>query len=154
MTAAVAAATAVVLAIAVWLAWCRAHLVTVVVTGSSMAPALSAHDRVVVRRVPGHRLAAGQVVVFAAPFLEAGSWVWRPPGDLAAAWSIKRIVAVAGDPVPAAVAWASGAVPAGSIVVLGDNRAASADSRLFGHVPIECVLGYVMNASPRAFPAR
>jgi signal peptidase I len=140
----VGTATALALAVSAWLSWCRANLVTVVVDGSSMAPTLSARDRVVVRRVRGHRLTAGQLVVFAAPVREAGAWVWWPADDpMAPAWAIKRIAAVAADPVPPAVASAvpAAVVPAGSIVVLGDKLDGSIDSRLFGQVPIECVLG-------------
>jgi signal peptidase I len=145
------AATALVLAASAWPIWCRANLVTVVVDGSSMAPTLSAYDRVVVRRVRRHRLAAGQLVVFAAPVRQAGAWVWRPADDpTAPTWVIKRIAAVAEDPVPPAVASAvpAAVVPTGSIVVLGDKLDGSVDSRLFGQVPIECVLGSVTGRWP------
>lgn len=155
MSVGVLVAAAIALALSVWVGWCRARLVTVVVDGSSMAPTLSTHDRVVVRRARGHRLAAGQLVVFTAPVREAGVWVWRPasrPADdpMAPAWVIKRIAAVADDPVPPAVASAvpAAVVPAGSIVVLGENPDASVDSRLFGPVPIECVLGSVTGRRP------
>jgi signal peptidase I len=39
-------------------------------------------------------------------------------------------------------------VPQGTIVVLGDNPAVSDDSRLFGPVPIEDVIGRVVNPRP------
>jgi signal peptidase I len=40
-------------------------------------------------------------------------------------------------------------VPADSVVVLGDNRAVSEDSRLFGPIPLSDVLGRVVNAPPK-----
>jgi signal peptidase I len=153
----VGAGTALALTGSAWLSWCRAHLVTVIVTGSSMAPTLSTYDRVVVRRARGHRLAAGQLVVFAAPVREAGAWVWRPADDpVAPTWVIKRIAAVADDPVPPAVASAvpAAVVPAGTIVVLGENLDTSVDSRLFGQVPIECVLGSVTGRWPASMCLR
>jgi signal peptidase I len=64
-------------------------------------------------------------------------------------WLIKRAVAVAGDPVPAEVASARGIafgtpVPPGALVVLGDNRGASSDSRIFGYVTDGDLLGVVL----------
>lgn len=48
---------------------------------------------------------------------------------------LKRVAGLAGDIV------ASVSVPKGSIYVLGDNRAQSDDSREFGPVPVESVIG-------------
>jgi signal peptidase I len=53
---------------------------------------------------------------------------------------LKRVVGLAGDTI-AIENGKSVSVPAGSIYVLGDNRAQSDDSREFGPVPIESVIG-------------
>lgn len=75
-------------------------------------------------------------------------------------WIIKRVVALGGDPVPAEVVGTvavspDGRVPVGSIVVLGDNREVSIDSRELGFIPGERVLGVVVrdlstDAGPRS----
>lgn len=125
-------------------------LVLVTVDGGSMAPAFRPGDRVLVLRRPGRRVARGRVVVVEQP--EAGHGWDRlpPPGrDLTDRhWYLKRIAAVAGDPVPAAVATAVGAgvdsqVPPGGLVVLGDAER-SDDSRQWGYFPAERVLGVVV----------
>ncbi|MEV0597249.1 S26 family signal peptidase [Nonomuraea cavernae] len=136
--------TAVVLAAcgalaALWL-WVRRRLVVVTVEGPSMEPALRDGDRVLVRRVPLPEVRTGQVMVARRPS--------RPgrPGD-AGPWLVKRVVAVGGDPVPAEVRAAVDArddrVPHGCLVVLGDNRARSADSRHWGYITAEHLLGVV-----------
>jgi type IV secretory pathway protease TraF len=63
---------------------------------------------------------------------------------------IKRVAAVPGEPVPEAV-WPAVAaiggqsVPAGSLVVLGDNTADSKDSRTIGYIPADRVLGVMLH---------
>ncbi|MEU5864404.1 S26 family signal peptidase [Nonomuraea sp. NPDC047529] len=61
---------------------------------------------------------------------------------------VKRVAAVPGDPVPHEVASLPDApgrvVPDGCLVVLGDNAAASRDSRHFGYVPADWLLGVVV----------
>ncbi|MBG0816724.1 S26 family signal peptidase [Planomonospora sp. ID82291] len=128
------------------LLWVRRRLVVVTVEGPSMEPALRDGDRVLVRRVPLPRVRAGQVMVARRP----------PPvgsGDAPGGWLIKRVVAVPGEPVPPEVRPAVGEagdhdvrVPAGCLVVLGDNRARSADSRHWGYVTGEHLLGVVHRA--------
>jgi signal peptidase I len=64
-------------------------------------------------------------------------------------WMIKRAAAVPGDPVPASVAAtvsaATGArVPDGRLIILGDNTAASIDSRRHGYLSEDAVLGVVV----------
>lgn len=132
----------------------RRRFVAVEVRGVSMLPTYAPGDRVLVRRVAARGLSRGQVVVFEA----AGPEGW-PTGPLppphAATWSIKRLAALPGDPVPAgvlrAVAAEEGAtVPEGSLVVVGDGTD-SADSRIWGYLPADRVLGVVVRGlSPSA----
>ncbi len=130
--------------------WTVARRYAVVdVQGSSMEPTLRHGERVLVRRVPESGVRTGDIIVverFAPDDQERHA---RLPGRLAhRAWVIKRAVAVAGDPVPGSVAYAAGvapgtAVPAGCLVVLGDNRAHSTDSRVWGYLPADRLLGVV-----------
>jgi type IV secretory pathway protease TraF len=57
---------------------------------------------------------------------------------------VKRVGAVAGDPVPPGVAASGPDVPAGCVVLLGDNPAESADSRQYGCVPADRIIGVVL----------
>jgi signal peptidase I len=64
---------------------------------------------------------------------------------------VKRVAAVAGDRTPAGVdgagAGAGGAqpvVPAGKLVLLGDNPSASSDSRHYGYVSTDVVIGILL----------
>ncbi|WP_248960691.1 S26 family signal peptidase [Sphaerisporangium perillae] len=113
----------------------RRRYLVVTVHGESMAPTYREGERVLVRRAPLAEVRPGQVVVVEDPV---------PPGR----WIIKRAAALPGDPVPGEVAAAAGAapgsrVPAGCLVLLGDNPAASADSRRFGYIPAGRLLGVV-----------
>ncbi|GAA1684086.1 S26 family signal peptidase [Fodinicola feengrottensis] len=110
-------------------------LIAVIVRGVSMEPTYRDGDRVLARR--GHSPVVGQVVVVEIP---TGS----PVGT--GGWMIKRVVAVAGDPVPRDRADAladvpEDRVPAGKIVLVGDNPAASYDSRTAGYFRTDRVLG-------------
>jgi signal peptidase I len=151
--AALGVGAALLAGLAVALVRLRRRLVVVRIEGASMRPALSAGDRILVRRLAPARLAVDQVVVLERPRpgdLGLG-WVWPPAGRSlnGREWIIKRIVAVAGDPVPAAVAATVGAVPGsvvlpGRVVVLGDNPRSSFDSRHVGYVPADRVLGVAL----------
>jgi len=157
----VATATLVV-AVAVVLAVLRRRYVVVAVTGPSMLPALRDGDVVLVRRAPVAVVRRQDLVVLrqpppwrgvhswrdGRPLPETGSWGSdgrrRPPP----AWIIKRSVAVAGQPVPdafsAATAQLGCVVPDGCVLVLGDNRPRSVDSRRFGYVTEADLLGVVV----------
>jgi signal peptidase I len=113
----------------------RSRWTSATVVGRSMEPTLHDGQRVLVRRRKPSR---GDVVVFA-----------MPPPAAAPAHRVKRVCAVAGDPVPE---WLRGAVPydvlpAGTVAVTGDNPR-SEDSRHLGLIPLDRVLG-VVNAPPR-----
>ena len=136
------------LGIATALVMVRSLMAVVVVEGLSMIPACAPGDRALVRRRGGRRLLVGDVIVFREPGLD-GSWA-PAPGVRDGQWVIKRVVAVPGDAVPALVrpAVAAPMVPAGSLVVLGDNMRASRDSRSWGLIPDEAVLGRVVRLIP------
>jgi signal peptidase I len=125
--------------------WLRTHLLVVTVRGLSMAPTYQPGDRVLVRRRPPRRVRAGQIVVADLPEsvrpLPAGL---RPDEVLRQRRVIKRVVAVAGEVTPAGVGDAPARVPAGAMVLLGDNPLASGDSRQYGAVPLDAVVGVVL----------
>ncbi|SDQ71046.1 S26 family signal peptidase [Thermostaphylospora chromogena] len=140
---------AVVFCVGLLVSALRSRFVYVTIRGRSMEPGYHDGDRVLVRRTAG--LEVGQVIVLEAPI--DGTW-GKPPlssGDRVEerVWIIKRVVALPGDPVPrqkipALARAAESRVPAGSLVVLGDNPEASFDSRKFGYFPISRVLGVVI----------
>jgi signal peptidase I len=130
---ALACAAAILVTLAGVLGRVRRHWMIVVVEGPSMAPSLVAGDRIRVRRVPPETVHIGDVVVAVRP----------APGPRRLI--VKRVAAVPGDPAPPGVApGAEGAgahVPPGRYLLLGDNPADSYDSRVFGYVPAEHILG-------------
>ncbi|KAA9379153.1 S26 family signal peptidase [Microbispora cellulosiformans] len=145
---------AVALPCAAVVAVLRRRYVVVEVHGTSMRPSLHAGDRVLVRRVPPRRVRVGEVVVVEAPGLRVRHP--GPPREVPGPdrrWHIKRVAAVGGDPVPARVADTpalrdAACVPAGHLVVLGDNPDKSLDSRQRGFVPDDRVLGVVLRRLP------
>jgi len=124
----------------------------------SMEPTLFQSDRVLVSKVD-YRFGSperGDIIVFNPPFDSTIPYV-------------KRVIAVAGETVElregrvlvngreVALAEAVGQsapqstritypfrVPAGTVWTMGDNRAASSDSRSFGPVPVENIIGKVI----------
>jgi signal peptidase I len=116
--------------------WVRRRLVLVAVTGRSMEPTLWPGDRVLVRRVAGRSVRPGHLAVLRWPVRADEPPV--PGRD----WMVKRVVAVAGDPVPGR---AGQRVPPGSLVVLGDNPAVSHDSRQLGYLDDDLLLGVVVH---------
>lgn len=136
-------AAVVVLGLLAALRWHR-RLVVVTVRGPSMEPTYRDGDRVLVRRGPPAR--HGQVVVVER--FRHGTPGGRPPLR-GTDWIIKRVAACPGDPVPRSAVPAladrpEDRVPAGKLVLLGDNGAASIDSRQLGYFPRERTLGTVV----------
>jgi signal peptidase I len=83
-----------------------------------------------------------------------GSFGASPPNAVPFADRVvKRVAAVPGDPVPAGIAVPDARVPAGQLILLGDNPAESADSRQYGYAPEDEVIGVVLRVfgpgSPR-----
>ncbi|MEU0797072.1 S26 family signal peptidase [Amycolatopsis sp. NPDC005961] len=108
----------------------RRRYVVARVRGHSMSPTFRDGERVVATRRRHYRV--GDVIVFRAR-----------TGAKDVAWRIKRIAAVAGDPVPAWLAADHPVVPAGRVVVTGDNTGHSQDSRQLGYVDLAGVAGAV-----------
>lgn len=131
MAATFTAAAAVLAAATVTIAVIRHRILVVRVSGPSMAPTLRSGDRLVVRR-SGLVPHAGDIVVLPEP------GPCRPGSPTNAPLIVKRVAATAGD------AWERaphGVVPSGHVVLLGDNPAASRDSRHFGPVNIDRLVG-------------
>lgn len=153
MTAALLVAAGIAVAVpAALLLWLNRTLVAVDVVGHSMEPAFRHGDRVLVRRTSAKRLRVGDVAVLGRPDTDEFQDLVLLMGSVPP-WVVKRVAALPGDPVPAAVpAGADGTVPPGHLVVLGDNTDHSTDSRVWGPVPDGRVLGVVLRrmASPRA----
>jgi signal peptidase I len=118
--------------VGVWVAALLANRSLRRVRGGSMAPSLHAGDLVLtlpVRR-PGH----GEVVLVRDP---------RVPTRV----QVKRVVGLPGDHVELR---GGTRVPPGHVVVLGDARDASTDSRVYGPVPLALVDRRVpLRLSPR-----
>ncbi len=159
---AIAAATALA-GTAALVAWLRRRFVVINVDGPSMQPTLYEGDRVLVRRRPLWHLRAGDIVVVEnAAHRRTGRHrrvAARGSRSLSGhRWVIKRVAAVPGDPVPASVAATVSAaagtpVPDGRLLVLGDNSNRSLDSRHYGYLPGDGVLGVVIRQMHRQHQA-
>lgn len=125
----------------------RRRYTVVSVNGGSMLPTLRPGDRVLVRRMPVGRVRVGDVVLCLhhlprSPLADEGATARRRPIPT---WVIKRVAAVPGDPVPdLAIPEPERIVPAGSVVLLGDNPAVSEDSRQAGFFRLEQIRGRVV----------
>ena len=148
---ALAPAVAVALVVATLLGLRVGVVETVRVDGISMSPTLHSGDLVVVDKLD-REPARGDLVVFASP--EDGSR------------TIKRVVGAAGDVVAIrdavlsvndvvvdepyvdhasidALYYGPVRVPDRAVLVLGDRRAGSTDSRQYGPVPLDSIIGTV-----------
>ncbi len=140
-------AVAVVLACAV-----RATLSLYTIPSASMRPTLETGDHIIVTPYRGTMPARGDIIVFRAP-------------DHPAEFRVKRVIALPGDFLDTTAGRVrigghalsepyllkqseTGSippqlVPAQSLFVMGDNRADSVDSRNWGALPSELVMGRV-----------
>jgi signal peptidase I len=139
-----AVAAAALVPLAAGLARLRRNHLVVTVQGRSMSPTFRHGDRVLVRRHPGEGLRTGQVVVVDLPArLRPVPIGFSPAEAQRHRRVIKRIAAVAGEPVPFLLAGAGPVVPPNYLVLLGDNPDDSGDSRQFGLVGADAVVGVV-----------
>ncbi|MFI7633498.1 S26 family signal peptidase [Nonomuraea sp. NPDC049400] len=153
MNAVVLTATAVAAVLVGGYCWVRSRYLAIAIHGTSMIPALQDGDRILVRRGAVEKVRRGDVVVFAVttglmlsmdappPTSKAGVPDFLPSAPRLMA---KRAVAIPGDTIPKEVVHACGnadVVPPGKIVVLGENPSASTDSRHYGFVSAEEVVG-------------
>jgi signal peptidase I len=135
----------------------RRRAAVVTVDGESMWPTFNPGDRVLVRRTGADRLRRGQVVVVEQPG-DDGQWSLPQRGPIGRRrWVIKRVAAVPGDPrpeacLPATPEPAEAQVPAGKLVLLGDNPDWSNDSRQMGYFPAGRLLGVVVRRIARGDP--
>ncbi|MCR6487844.1 S26 family signal peptidase [Amycolatopsis sp. OK19-0408] len=120
----------VVVLLVVLLVVLRRRYVVARVWGHSMSPTFHDGERVVATR--RRHYGVGDVIVFRP----------RPTAD-DVAWRIKRIAAIAGDPVPGWLPADDPVVPAGRVVVVGDNTGHSEDSRQLGYIDVASVAGVV-----------
>lgn len=116
----------------------------VIVTGHSMTPTFTDGQRVVARLGLPPVLEVGAVIVFVPPHA----------ADIASddepTLRIKRVAALGGAPVPAAVRAATGiaTVPRDHVVIVGDNPA-SEDSRHLGFIPVTNIVAHVPESHSR-----
>jgi signal peptidase I len=130
------------------LAWLRRRWIVVRVAGASMWPALEPGDVVLARRCRPGSLRVGDVVVFRWPQQDPVPGHRAVDGD---EWLVKRVAGVPGDALPDGIADAGGVIPAGSVVVLGDNG--GHDSRVFGLLPAARVRAVVVRRMGPRRPA-
>ena len=130
------------------------------VSSGSMAPTAQPGDWVVMQRMQGQVAAwahRNDIAVFEFPFGTDQLAIKRivgVPGDIVITGSTS--VSVNGQPFPALNAQrvvsspaSSRPIPGGALVLLGDNAAASIDSRWFGPVPGQEIVGRVLAILPQ-----
>jgi len=130
-----------VLSVGITLWRMRGHYVAVTVDGTSMEPTYRPGDRLLVRRTSAERLRTGDVVVVTASAATSSAGVVG-----SRRWVVKRIAGLPGQPVPPEVARSVShpTVPAGQLILLGDNPANSIDSRTAGFYAGDRLLGVVV----------
>ncbi|MEM6451399.1 MAG: signal peptidase I [Cyanobacteria bacterium P01_D01_bin.105] len=137
--------------------WIDNAVLQCVVPSESMVPTLQVNDRIFVDRKQYYRPDFEDIVVFEAP-PAAREKIQADPGDL----FVKRVVGVPGQTVEVreghlwidhepisesyvttytGYEWGPQTVPADHYFVLGDNRNASADSHVWGFLPLKYIVG-------------
>ncbi|MBO3741487.1 hypothetical protein J5X75_28660 [Actinoplanes sp. NEAU-H7] len=117
-------------------------MLVAVVRGPSMLPTYHDGERLIARRRRRRAVPRpGDVVVFRNPH-PAGV-----PGSSEGPLLIKRVGAGPHETAPAGMT--ADRVPAGHLVVLGDNPAQSLDSRHLGFIPVDNVIATVVRGLHR-----
>ena len=136
--------------------WVNQAVLQCIVPSESMVPTLQIDDRIFVERDSNYRPQMGDLIVFQAP-IEAIALLNSHPDTL----FVKRIVGIPnqtievkqghvlinGTPLTESYAslasydWGPAQVPDGAYFVLGDNRNQSADSHVWGFLPMDDILG-------------
>ncbi len=134
----------------------RRRYLVVTVDGRSMEPTYRPGQVVLVRRLPARSVRTGQVVVIRAPQPADPFDIPGVPRETIRRVApdnrllLKRLVAGPGDPVPRATVpplrdVPEPVVPAARFVVLGDNARISYDSREYGYVPADLLIGVALH---------
>ncbi|WP_433254962.1 S26 family signal peptidase [Streptosporangium sp. CA-135522] len=135
------------------LEWLRRRHLVVTVRGPSMVPTYRNGDRVLVRRRSGGRLRTDQVAVVDLPErMRPCPDGTSPENILRNRRVIKRVAAAPGDPVPFPIEGNGPVAPPGCLVLLGDNPDGSGDSRQYGYVPADAVVGVVLRVLRERVP--
>lgn len=125
------------------------------VTSESMSPTLGTGDQVLVDKLTGHwrAPAVGDVVVFRDPVGErlvvkrvvalAGQSVALEDGELVVDSTVRHEPQVDVSRIDSTY-FGPVTVPPDAVFVLGDNRAESIDSRTYGAVPVDDLVGRVV----------
>ncbi|QVQ52443.1 hypothetical protein J4H86_00855 [Spiractinospora alimapuensis] len=144
--------TSLVVALIGGVLWARRRYLVVTVHGSSMAPTYHDGERLLALRNRRHGAPTRDtVVVVDLPRIEVDvaslggpdRHVETPTTTTVHGRLIKRVAAVAGDPVPDDVISDRSHVPEGMVALRGDNADASIDSRHYGLIHARHCLGTV-----------
>ncbi|MFJ7630078.1 S26 family signal peptidase [Streptomyces sp. NPDC097595] len=130
------------------LAAARSSLLLITVEGVSMEPSYADGDLLLMVRRPLARPRRGQAIVLREP-PGAGRAAPRAAGG---PYAVKRLAATSGQPSPAGTAGLPHRtpVPAGHVAVLGDNPARSTDSREWGPLRNDQVVGVILGRVRRS----
>lgn len=124
----------------------RRRYFVAIVSGSSMEPTFHPQQRVIARKASGRQVSRGDVILIRDHHTSEPSQHSVTVRDSSTPCLIKRVAARSGEPIPPAFSLSTDlVVPAGRLLLIGDNPAASYDSRQHGYYSEGDVLGIVLN---------